>query len=85
MENLKQLKNPTTKVPVFLNIDEVAIIGDFGRNFAYETVKEIKELNPEVRFNRSRVPSNLLVKHLGIMMEQAEQRLFEFKNKNNSL
>lgn len=77
--------NPTPKVPIYLNIDEVAVIGEFSRNFAYDTVKEIKELNPQVRFNRSRVPSNLLVKHLGITMEQVEQRLLENENKNNFL
>lgn len=74
------MTNPTPKVPIYLNIDEVAVIGEFSRNFAYETVKEIKELNPHVRFNRSRIPSNLLVKHLGITMEQAEQNLLKYKN-----
>lgn len=79
------INNPTPKVPIYLNIDEVAVIGEFGRNFAYDTVKEIKELNPQVRFNRSRVPSNLLVRHLGITMEQAEQNLLKDRNENNSL
>lgn len=76
-----EITNPTSKVPVFLSIDEVMAIDDCSQNYAYETVKEIQKLHPEIQFKRSRVPSNLLVKRLGITMEQAEQRLLEAKNK----
>lgn len=80
-----KITNPTSKVPVFLNIDEVMAIDGCSQNYAYETVKEVKKRFPTVKFNRSRVPSNLLIEILGITMEQAEQRLLEAKNKNNFL
>ena len=79
------MTNPTSKVPVFLSIDELAIIAKCGKNFAYKIADHIIEENPGKVFKGKRIPSNLLVQHLGITMEQAEQRLLLSESKSKSL
>jgi hypothetical protein len=87
MENSKEFKTtiPKPKVPIYLDIEQVGIIGKCGKNYAHKLADFIIKEHPDKIFKGKRIPSKLLIENLGITIEQAEELLLEHENKSHSL
>lgn len=65
------------KTPIFMTIEQVMIIMDCKKTFAYKTIQFIKEENPSIITKGSRIPTNLLADHIGITVEQIGEIISE--------
>lgn len=65
------------KTPLFVTVEEVMIVLDCKKTFAYKTIKSIKEENPSIKTKGSRIPTKLLADHIGITVEEIGDILSE--------
>jgi hypothetical protein len=70
---------------MYVSIEEIIIIGECGKNFAHKIADFIISEHPDIAFKGKRLPTNYLINHLGITMEQALKKLLEHENKSHSL
>ena len=65
------------KTPLFVTVEEVMIVLDCKKTFAYETIKFIKEENPSIKTKGSRIPTKLLADHIGLTVEEIGEIISE--------
>ncbi|MEA5402157.1 hypothetical protein VB776_04495 [Arcicella sp. DC2W] len=73
-----------SKTPLFVTIEEVMVIMECKKTFAYKTIQSIKEENPSLKTKGSRIPTKLLAEHIGLTVEEIGDILSEHNGTNIS-